>query len=175
MDLIKIKIRRFKELLTGILLGSGTNWSLIRYNAVDYVLDGYSFINNRCILYKSKVEENTIQHKILSLKNKAEKSPIFENNNILDNNTLLFSVLQREKELLAICLHSEDVIYVGRVKEVFSKSFGFDTYDTELQKSGIINIEYSKVRYIQIRTDYLNSLCLLLDEESSPKVTQTLD
>ena len=35
MKLIKIKIRRFKELVTGILIRSGAKWSLIRLNAVD--------------------------------------------------------------------------------------------------------------------------------------------
>ena len=67
--------------------------------------------------------------------------------------------------MVAICLHREDIIYVGKIKDIGLKSFSFDSYGTELQKSGILNIEYSKIRYIQIRTDYLDSLCLLLDSK----------
>lgn len=34
MELIEFKIRRFKELTTGILIDSGTKWSLIRHAKV---------------------------------------------------------------------------------------------------------------------------------------------
>lgn len=165
MKLIEFKIRRFKDLLTGILLDCGTKWSLIRYNAVDYVLDGYIFINKRYILYENEIGEGTIQHQILSLKSRTDYFHFNENTNILDDNNLLFSILKKEKELVAICLHCEDIIYVGRIKEVNLKSFALNTYDTELRQSGVMNLEFSKVRYIQIRTDYLNSLCLLLKQK----------
>ena len=49
MELVKIKIKRFKELVTGILLGNGTRWSFVRLNVVDYVLDGFQFTNKRYI------------------------------------------------------------------------------------------------------------------------------
>lgn len=68
--------------------------------------------------------------------------------------------------MLAVCLHREDTIYVGKITDVGLQSFVLDSYDTELRKSGIMNIEYNKIRYIQVHTDYLDSLCLLLEHES---------
>ena len=164
MKLIEFKIRRFKELITGVLLSSGTKWSLIRLNAVDYVLDGYQFTNKKYVIYDVNINESTMLHKILSIKNETENIPLLDNKNILDDNNLLFSFLKKENLLVAICLHREDIIYVGKIKDIGLKSFSFDSYGTELQKSGILNIEYSKIRYIQIRTDYLDSLSLLLDK-----------
>ena len=67
MKLIEFKIRRFKELITGVLLSSGTKWSLIRLNAVDYVLDGLQFTNKKYIVYEDVIKENTMLHKILSI------------------------------------------------------------------------------------------------------------
>ena len=163
MKIIEIKVRRFKELVTGILIDSGTKWSLIRLNAVDYVLDGYQFTNKRFIVLESEIKESSMLHKILYIKNKVEGIPNIKMSNILDDNKLLFSFLNNNKLLVAICLHREDILYVGKIKDVGQKSFVFDTYDTELQKSGIMNIEFTKVRYIQMHTDYLDSLCLLLD------------
>ena len=163
MRLIKFKISRFKELITGILLSSGTKWSLIRLNAVDYVLDGFQFTNKKYIVCEDEIKEYTMQHKILSIKNGTENIPLLDNTNILDDNNLLFSYFKKENLLVAICLHREDIIYVGKINDVGLKSFSLDSYDTELQKSGILNIEYSKIRYIQIHTDYLDSLCLFLD------------
>ena len=53
--------------------------------------------------------------------------------------------------------------YVGKVKTINLKSFVLDTYDAQLKKSGDMTIEFNKVRFIQIHTDYLDSLSLLLD------------
>ena len=167
MKLVEIKIRRFKELVKGILLGSGTEWSLIRLNVVDYVLDGYQFTNKKFVVYESEILDNTMLHRILSIKNKTEDIPPFKDINILDDNELLFSFFKRNELLVAICLHHEDILYVGKIKEIRHKTFVFDTYNTELQRSGILNIDYSKVRYIQMHTDYLDSLCLLLDHIQS--------
>ena len=58
-----------------------------------------------------------------------------------------------------------EIIYVGKIKDVGAKSFALDTYSTELQKTGIMNIEFAKVRYVQIHTDYLDSLSLLIGKE----------
>ena len=163
MKLIEIKIRRFKELVKGILLGSGTKWSLIRLNVVDYVLDGYQFTNKKYVVCESEITESTMLHRILSIKHKTEDIPPLKNTNILDDNELLFSFLKRNVLLVAICLHHEDILYVGKIKDFGHKSFVFDSYNTELQKSGILNIDFSKVRYVQMHTDYLDSLSLLLD------------
>jgi hypothetical protein len=167
MELVKIKIKRFKELVTGILLGNGTRWSFVRLNVVDYVLDGFQFTNKRYISDTYEIKEDTLQYKILSIKNKAKE--IFPRLflDILDDDNLLCSFLKEKNLLIAVCLHREDVLYVGKVKEVNFNFFTLDSYDTELRKSGIIKIEYSKVRYIQMQTDYLDSLCLILDKENT--------
>jgi hypothetical protein len=163
MTIVEIKIRRFKELVKGILLGDGAKWSLIRVNVVDYVLDGYQFTNNKYVVYENEIIESTMLHRILTIKTKTEDITPLNNTIFLDDNESLYSFLKRNELLVAICLHREDVLYVGKIKDIGKKSFVFDTYDTELQKSGYMNIEYAKVRYIQMHTDYLDSLCLLLD------------
>lgn len=167
MELVKIKIKRFKELVTGILLGNGTRWSFVRLNVVDYVLDGFQFTNKRYISDTYEIKEDTLQYKILSIKNKAKEILPRLFSDILDDDNLLCSFLKEKNLLIAVCLHREDVLYVGKVKEVNFNFFTLDSYDTELRKSGIIKIEYSKVRYIQMQTDYLDSLCLILDKENT--------
>ena len=167
MKLIEFKIRRFKELIMGILIDSGTKWSLIKVNVVDYVLDGLQFTNKKYVVYESEIKENTIQHKILSIKNKTEKKHPLGKDNLLNDDKLLYSYLKRKELLIAICMHREDVLYVGKITKIKSRSFVLTLYDTELRNCGIKNIEFTKVRYIQIHTDYLDSLCLLLNQEKS--------
>ena len=168
MKLIELKIRRFKELIKGILIDSGTQWSLIRLNVVDYVLDGFQFTNIKYVAYENEIKECTILYRILYKKNRTEGLLPLDNTNILDKNDLLYSFMKRNDILVAVCLHREDVLYVGKIIDVGTKSFVLDSYDTELRKCGIMNIEFTKVRYIQIHTDYLDSLCLLLDQNQFP-------
>lgn len=165
MKIITFKIRRFKEFVTGILLASGTQWSLIRLNVVDYVLDGYQFTNKKFVVCESEIKKCTMLYRILSIKSRKADISSLENLDILDDNEMLYSFLKRNEILVAICLHREDVLYIGTIKDVGTKSFILDSYDTELRKSGIMNIEFAKVRYVQMHTDYLDSLCLLLNQE----------
>ena len=167
MKLVELKIRRFKELITGILLDSGKQWALIRLNVVDYVLDGFQFTNKKYIVYENDIKECTMLHRILSLKSRKDEIPFLDNHNILDKNDSLYSYLKRNEILVAICLHREDILYVGKIKDVSTKSFVLDSYDTELRKSGLMNIEFTKVRYVQIHTDYLDSLSLLIENQNS--------
>ena len=173
MKIIELKIRRFKEHITGILLGSGIQWSFIRLNVVDYVLDGFQFTNKRYVIYENEIKECTMLYRILSLKNKIEDIPSLDNPNILDENDSLYSFLSRNEILVAVCLHREDVLYIGKIKDIGPKSFVLDSYDTELRKSGMMTIEFNKVRYIQMHTDYLDSLCSLLENHVGIRGTES--
>lgn len=164
MKILEIKIRRFKDLIKGILLGQGTQWTLTRHNVVDYVLDGFQYTNRHYVVYENEVHKDTILHRILTLKRSLEKELSIDDYSILDSYDSLYSFFETNQILVAICLHREDVIYVGKIKEVSSKSFAVELYDTELEKMGIENIPFDKVRYVQIHTDYLDSLSLLLNE-----------
>lgn len=163
MKLLEIKIRHFKGLITGILLKQGTHWCLVKQNVVDYVLDGFICINRHFITYENEIHKDTILYKILSLKNKTIKDLYIDNDTILNDYASLFCILKTNQILVAICLHNEDVVHVGKIKEVGSVSFLLSSYDTNLNESGTMKIPFNKVRYIQIHTDYLDSLNLFLD------------
>lgn len=163
MKLLEIKIRRFKELITGILLKQGTHWYLAKQNVVDYVLDGFICINRHFIMYENEIHKDTILYKILSLKNGTKKDPDIYNDSILNGYDSFFSFLQTNQILVAICLHNEDAVFVGKIKDVSDMSFLLSSYDTDLNESGTMKIPFNKVRYIQMHTDYLNSINMFLD------------
>ena len=165
MKLVEQKIKRYKEPIAGILLGEGAQWSLIRVNVVDYVLDGLQFTNRDYLAGQREIEENTLRHKILSIKNEAPGLPVFDEPGALDDSNLLYTRLQESGTLVAVGRHHEDSILVGKIVKVSAKSFGLDTYDTDLQNCGVDTIEFSKVRYLQIHSDYLDSLSLIVDSQ----------
>ena len=73
------KIKRYKDSVVGISLGKGTQWSLMRNNPVDYVLDGYQFVNRDFIQEEHIIQDDIMLCKILPLKQKEEKLPFLCN------------------------------------------------------------------------------------------------
>lgn len=158
------KIKRYKDSVVGISLGKGTQWSLMRNNPVDYVLDGYQFVNRDFIQEEHIIQDDIMLCKILPLKQKEEKLP-FASPELLDSNQALFSFFAENDILISVGLHRSDVIYVGKVTKIDSTSMCLNTYGTQLQPTGNMIIPYSKVRYVEIHSDYLDSLELLLSKE----------
>ena len=93
MEIIEFKIRRFKELIKGILLGDGARWSFVRLNVVDYVLDGFQFTNKSHVTNSNWINKDTILYKILSIKNDSNDILSMIDLNILDDDTLMYSFL----------------------------------------------------------------------------------
>jgi len=170
MELLEIKIIRFKELLYGILLGEGTQWTLTKAQKGDYMLDGYNFINNKYIVYKNCIPESTKEYKILSIKNESEEKKYddgFDDPSILNDYRSLFTFCKEKDVLVSVYLHSQDFIYVGKIKEVRSNSFVMEKYDVNMTIFDYENISFEKIRNLAMHTDYLESLNLLLDDENS--------
>lgn len=167
MKLLELKIRRFKEPITGILLKQGTHWYLAKQNVVDYMLDGFIYINRHFVVYENEIHRDTTLYKILSLKNEAKKDLYIYNDSILNGYDSFFSFLKTNQILVAVCLHNEDVIYVGKIMNVGSMAFILSSYDTDLNERGTMKIPFYKVRYIQMHTDYLDSLNLLLENRNN--------
>ena len=88
------KIKRYKDSVVGISLGKGTQWSLMRNNPVDYVLDGYQFINSDFIQEEHIIQDDIMLCKILPLKQKEEKLP-FASPELLDSNQACWIVIKR--------------------------------------------------------------------------------
>ena len=129
------KIKRYKDSVVGISLGKGSQWSLMRNNPVDYVLDGYQFINSDFIQDEHIIQDDITLCNILPLKQKEEKLP-FASPELLDSNQALFSFFTENDILISVGLHRSDVIYVGKVTKIDSTFMCLNTYGTQLQPTG---------------------------------------
>lgn len=163
MKIIRFKIRRYKNGYSqGVLVECGNKWNLININEVDYVLNGYQFTNKSFIEDESQISESTLLYKILSHKADISNNLYHIAPHILDNTEQLCEYLLNCGVLIGVGLHKSDVIYVGKIREITATSFLLNSYDTELSESGIKRIDFEKIRYIQIHTDYLDSLSMIL-------------
>ena len=63
-----MKIRRYPDLIKGIVIMRNTQWLVLAENVVDYVLDGFLFINHDYIQNVIVYPHDTIEYKVLSIK-----------------------------------------------------------------------------------------------------------
>lgn len=163
MKIIRFNIKRYKNdgFVQGILCGDGQEWNCVHLNETDYFIDGFQFTNKRYIENENYLLEDTFHYKImLHKKNSTKGLPKFYNK-LLDSTQNLCNYLCTKIELVAIGLHRSDEIFVGRIIEVTESFIKLFSYDTEMKEDGLMKIKLSKIRFIQIHTDYLDSLSLM--------------
>lgn len=166
MELITYHILRYKDSdYSGILLKKSHNWTLIKNNVVDYVLDGFRLINNKYMSHECEIPEGDITHRILRRKYDIECDRQMVDAIDMEDDVLLFSYFQTNDILLAIGTNRESVVYVGKVLKVNRCSCEFQLYDKEYNVCNRSTFKYNQIRYIEVDTDYVRSLSLLDDCE----------
>lgn len=165
MELVNLKIRRYPNLIKGIVIKRGLQWMLLKENVVDYVLDGYLFINHDYIQQVFEYPHDILDYKVLALKNNFQLS--LPN---LNNYSDFLNHLRDRHLLIAIGRNRQQTILVGYVRAVNEKSIILAPIGVELQELPAIRIDYKKIRYISIMSDYLISISNYLCKNRSINV-----
>ena len=152
MEIVDIKVSRYQSLLRGALVSQGQQWILIEDNPVDYVLDGYSFINKKYVKHVSLCGHESITYKIIS--QKYQKRDFCK----LDNYFELIDYLRNNNLLITIGLSKQESILVGHIKKINSVSFKFHPLSVTLEHLDVMDIRYDQIRFINVNSDYLSSI-----------------
>ena len=167
MEIIQFRINRYGNTpIFGVCLSEGQNWLVIRENEVDYYLGGIKFINKKFIRHRIIVDNDAMKLTILSSKysNYEKDKSVIESLN-LDNNTDLFQSLKNKSCLLGVGLNKKDIFFVGRIENIYEKSISLRTIGTFTEDCGMMNIPFDRIRFVDIDTDYLNSLNLYMENK----------
>ena len=161
MELIKnnlyaIRLKGRKEILRGIFLGSGVEWILLKYNPVDYVLDGYLLIRKKYIKNIIREEKEKFKETVIRLKcNDTDfdiTSPKLDE--IIDT---LYYLMQHET-VIQLEFHDESVCYIGKIRKIFNKTMRMLDLDTKGNWENECSYQIEQIRTIQFDNDYTNSL-----------------
>ncbi|CAA7386637.1 hypothetical protein [Chryseobacterium fistulae] len=142
---------RFKEgeIITGII-----------FNPVDYVLDGIKFINTEKI-ENVAIKTNNFKDKVMMKKIQIYfDEPIKKIIRDSKTNSFeeLFTVIESLDLLCELSLSEEDVVYIGKIIDVYEDSIDVDFFDTECNLMDNAYVEYENITTVTIFSDYLDSL-----------------
>lgn len=156
--LISLKYSDRKEAIYGFPIDYNDDWTLLKYNPGDYVIDGYRILKHKNIEgFRYSVEEK-FREKVIRLKGleptEKEIVPITDLETILKFLTKKFGVFQ-------FYTKSETACYLGRLISIDSKQLVIDFLDPKGKWSGKMKFRPGDIRVIEFDTDYINSLKLI--------------
>jgi len=82
---------------------------------------------------------------------------IFKDNKI-SNFEELFTIIQSLDLLCELSLSEEDVVYIGKIIDVYEDSIDIDFFDTECKLMDQAYVEYEDITTVTVFSDYLNTL-----------------
>ncbi len=156
--LISLKYRDRKTPIYGFVVDYNDDWTLMKYNPGDYVIDGYTILRHKNLEGSHVSAEERFREKVIKLKGldrgKQPRVPLNDLGTIL-------KYLTDKYGLFLIYTKSETACYVGRLKSIDEKKLVIDYMDPKGKWDGVITFKPDAIRVIEFYTDYLNSLKLV--------------
>jgi hypothetical protein len=157
-ELVSVKFSDRKNPVAGFVIDSNEDWTLLKYNTADYVMDGYIIYRHKNIEGIRREEEEKFREKVIKLKGLApspkEKTPLTDLPAILKYLTKKFGVFQ-------FYTKSEKACYLGRVNSIDDKILVLDFLNPKGKWDGKMKFKLNEIREIEFDTDYINSLKLV--------------
>ena len=154
-----------KQSIHGVCFQKNDKMTNIIYIPVDYVIDGMKFINSDRIENVTG-EKKEFKIKVIKFKSKNYFDDLSKTAfRDCENFQKLFTVIQSMDLLCELSLSKEDVVYIGKVINVYDDSINIDFYDTECKLYDNACVMYDDITSISVFTDYLDTLSEVMKED----------
>ncbi len=151
----RIYLARGKDSITGIFFSAGKEWLVFRYVPVDYQVDGYCIVRRSKIQGVVRSDEEKFKEQIFRVK----KIGIGEMANLsLESDITLFNSFLELSLLLQIETHRNDIVYIGKVSKVYTKSVKILIMSKKTEWLKEESFRFAGVWIVSIRNNYLDSL-----------------
>jgi hypothetical protein len=157
-QLVSVQFKDRKTPIYGYVVDYNDDWTLMKYNPVDYIIDGYVIFRHKNIESVNRGTDEKWREKVINLKGlqPTDKDivPLTDLETILKYLTDNFGVFQ-------VYTKSEKACYLGRLKSIDHKELVLDTLNTKGKWDGQMKFRTRDIRVIEFDTDYINSLKLV--------------
>lgn len=161
-QLISLKFTDRKEIISGYVIDYNDSWTLMKYNVVDYIIDGYVIVRHKNIGGFKRDSDEKFVEKVLQLKGLEptddEKIPLTNLKTILEYLTDNFGVFQFYTKSGKAC-------YIGRLISLDTKELVIESLTTRGKWNGQMTFRPKDIRVIEFDTDYINSLKLVSNQK----------
>lgn len=165
-QLVSVKFTDRKTPICGYVVDYNDEWTLMKYNPVDYIIDGYIIIRHKNIEGFRRDTDEKWREKVINLKGLQpidnDIIPLTDLETILKYLTDNFGVFQ-------VYTKSETACYLGRLNSIVKKELIIDNLNPKGKWEGQMKFRTADIRTIEFDTDYINSLKLVLTSKKTKK------
>lgn len=152
-QIIKVKINRYPNAISGVYLYENEEFVVMLNNPVDYVIDGIYFINKNYIK-NIEIDQDIISNKIL-----LHKASLYNTDNMnFSNFKKILQYLLNKQQLIEFYLDKQSYTLIGRIISIDNKVIKVNLVDTQSSFLKKEKISYNKIRVLAINTDYVDAL-----------------
>lgn len=157
-QLVSVKFTDRKTPIYGYVVDYNDDWTLMKYNPVDYIIDGYIIFRHQNIEGFRRAQDEKWREKVINLKGlqPTDKDiiPLNDLETILKYLSDIFGVFQVYRK-------SETSCYLGRLKSIDTKELIMDDLSPKGKWKEQMKFRAGDIRVIEFDTDYINSLKLV--------------
>jgi hypothetical protein len=165
-QLVSVKFTDRKTPIYGYVIDYNDDWTLMKYNPVDYIIDGYILVRHKNIEGFRRDADEKWKEKVINLKGQQPTDkdiiPLTDLETILEYLTENFGVFQ-------IYTKSESACYLGRLRSIDRKALVTDDLTPRGKWEGQMKFRTGDIRVIEFDTDYINSLKLVATKKMTKK------
>lgn len=156
--LISVKFTDRKKTVDGYVIDYNDDWTLMKYNPVDYIMDGYVIFSNKNIEGFRRDTEEKWREKVINLKGLQS----IENENVpLNDLPKILKFLTDNFGLFLVYTKKENVCYLCRLRSINNNELVLDCLSPKGKWDGELKFKTGDIRKIEFNTDYINSLKLV--------------
>lgn len=156
--LISIKYNDRPTPIFGFVIDYNDDWTLLKYNPVDYIVDGYIILRHKNIEGFQRNAREKFKEKVIMLK--KQHFPDFSGFPLTDLQTIL-STLTKKYGVFQFDLKTENACYLGRLKSLTKGKLTIDYLNPKGLWTKQMQFRPNDIRTIEFDTDYINSLKLV--------------
>ena len=157
-QLVSIKYSDRPTPISGFVIDYNDEWTLLKYNPVDYVIDGYIILRHKNIEGFRRDAEEKFREKVIMLK--KQHLPGITDQPLTDLETILSSLTKRYG-IFQLDLKTEKSCYLGKFKSFTKRKLTIDYLNPKGLWTKQMQFRPNDIRTIEFDTDYINSLKLV--------------
>lgn len=164
-QLVSIKYNDRPTPIFGFVIDYNAEWTLLKYNPFDYIIDGYIILRHKNIEGYRREAKEKFKEKVIILK--KQHLPDIPDLPLTDLETILSS-LTKKYGIFQFDLKTEKACYLGKLKSLTTSKLTIDYLNPKGLWTKQMQFRPNDIRTIEFDTDYINSL-KLVSKKSKPK------
>lgn len=154
---VSLEYQDRKDIISGYLIDFNKNWTLVKYNPFDYVIDGYLILKTYKILKYKRDDWEIFREKVLKVKNL-----ILSDNDIFPITDLAETLQIISDRFGAFKIEKKDdkVCFIGRFIKLTKENITIQEMDSKAKWVDTDKHKLKSIRTIEFDSDYINSLIL---------------